>query len=72
MADKVKLQLTPFTALEILSFLKEFQDVHHPLWKGLSECITEYETEVYARTSMEQLEDAEAQRSVNRLLKKSP
>lgn len=71
MADKVLIELSPFDALEILCFLDQL-DLGHPKMAALKRAVENYENEVYLKITLEQLEDAKAERQVARLLDASP
>lgn len=72
---KVKIELTPYQALSILSFLREFineenEEVHE--FKAIHECVTAFENQVYQKVTDEMIEDAIAENEVNILIKKVP
>jgi hypothetical protein len=61
MTKKIKIELSPYNALEILKFCREFINDENkgvPGLKGIHEAIGEYERQVYVNISEEQLEDA--------------
>ena len=68
---KITLELTPFTAIEILGFLEAmiFKDEKT---EALQNSIKEYRTELREKMTTEQLEDAQAEISINILMGKHP
>ena len=73
--EKVKITLTPYTALAILSFCREYvnDEVKGDLkFKAIYDSVAEYESEVYKKLSLDQLEDASVENSVNKLTGKWP
>jgi hypothetical protein len=61
MTKKVKIELSPYNALEILKFRREFinnENKGFPGLKGIHAAIDEYEGHIYVNVSEEQLEDA--------------
>lgn len=71
MIDKVPIELTPFDALSILTFLKEY-DLSHPQLQALNTAVKNYENEVCKNITMDQIDDAKAERAVNILIDKEP
>lgn len=68
---KVTLELTPFTALQILGFTEAMLiDVEKT--EALQKSILEYRTELREKMTTEQLEDAQAEISINILMGKHP
>ena len=68
---KVTLELTPFTALQILGFTEAMLiDVEKT--EALQNSIKEYRTELREKMTTEQLEDAQAEISINILMGKHP
>ena len=69
--QKVTLELTPFTALQILGFTEAMLiDVEKT--EALQNSIKEYRTELREKMTTEQLEDAQAEISINILMGKHP
>jgi hypothetical protein len=71
----VKIELTPYNAISILAFLREYinDDVkHEPQFKAISEAVDEYEKSIYRNMNMCQIVDAAAENQVNQLIGKSP
>jgi hypothetical protein len=70
---KVIIKLTPYDALQILTFLTEMKaDMDHPYFESLKKSIQNYRNELVAKMSMDQIDDAYADRAVNTLLGKEP
>jgi len=69
--DKVPIELTPFDALSILTFLLEFE-YDHPQLQALKTSIDNFRAEIYLKITNDQIDDAFAERSVNKLLGKDP
>jgi hypothetical protein len=68
---KVTLELTPFTALQILGFTEAMLiDVEKT--EALKKSILEYRTELTSKITTEQLEDANAEIKINELMGKHP
>jgi hypothetical protein len=75
MAKKVKLELTPYNALAIIKFCREFINEDNKddyRFKAIHEAVDEYEKEIYKNVSIEQLDDAIAENKVNHLIGKWP
>lgn len=73
--EKIKIELSPYGALTILSFLREFikkDDEVEYHFQSLAECIDEFENEIYSKSSIEQIEDGINEAKVNSLIGKSP
>lgn len=73
--EKVKIELTPYAAMSLLSFLSEFESDMVGLGeqgKALWDAYKEYESEVVKNITNEQLEEGEAENKVNQLIGKSP
>lgn len=69
--QKVTLELTPFTALQILAFTEAMLiDVEKT--EALQKSILEYRTELTNKITTEQLEDANAEIKINELMGKHP
>lgn len=69
---KVPIELTPYDAITILSFLREFDYTTHPHLKSLGEVVQRFEDEVCNVIDDEHLEDCKAETKVNQLLDKTP
>lgn len=75
MDSKIKIELSPFNALEILSFLKEFINEstdNKPEYEAITKAVDEYKNQIIANASLDQIEDAFAEREVNILLNRLP
>jgi len=72
--SKVKIEMTPYNALTILSFLKEFESdlENHPHCKSLKEAINNYEESLCHNMTSSQVDDAKAENAVNQMIGKSP
>ena len=69
--QKVTLELTPFTALQILGFTEAMLiDVEKT--QSLQKSILEYRTELTNKITTEQLEDANAEIKINKVMGKHP
>ena len=75
MAKNVTIELTPYDALAILKFFREFinDDTKGDYrFKAIEDAVNEYEKQIYKNVSSEQLDDAIAENQVNRLIGKWP
>ena len=75
MAKNVTIELTPYDALAILKFCREFinDDTKGDYrFKAIEDAVNEYEKQIYKKVSSEQLDDAIAENQVNRLIGKWP
>jgi NH3-dependent NAD+ synthetase len=75
MANKVKLELTPYNAMAILKFCREFINDETKCdyrYKAIQDAVDEYEQQIYDKVSEEQLDDAIAENEVNHLIGKWP
>jgi hypothetical protein len=75
MANKVKIELTPYNALSILSFLREFvndDNVNEPAFKAIHEAVDEYNVSLIKHITPEQVNDGQQENQVNQLIGKSP
>ena len=75
MVDKVKIELTPYNALSIWSFLQEYindDNSDEPEFKAIHEAIKEYKNSVVANMTEEQFNDGSHENKVNQLIGKSP
>lgn len=73
--SKVKIELTPYNAMALYSFLSEFESDIVSLGekgKALWDAYKEYESEVVKNSTQQQLEDGFAKNQVNQLIGKSP
>ena len=75
MTKNIKIELTPYDALAILKFCREFVNdgtKNDYRFKAIQDAIDEYEKEIYKKLSNEQLDDAIFENEVNRLIGKFP
>lgn len=73
MNEKVFISLTPYQAMEIMTFFEAMkEDIQAPKFAALRECIKAYNDEVTVKISMDQITDAYAERAMNELLDKAP
>lgn len=73
--DKVHIKLSPYTAIAILSFLREWINDDLPdeyQYTAIKEAVAEYQKEVYDNMTNDQFEAARLENSVNKLIGKSP
>lgn len=73
--DKVHIKLSPYTAMAILGFLREWVNDDVPdeyQYAAIKEAVAEYQKEVSVNMTNDQLEDARLENSVNKLIGKSP
>ncbi len=69
----ITIVLSPYDALNILTLLKAYgDDLQHPQMEAILKSVISFETQIEKKMSHEQIDDAEAERSVNRLLDKEP
>lgn len=75
MVGKVKIELTPYNAATIFSFLREFieedADVPYKL-VALKSAIDEYCNEFFENITEEQFEDYKKENEINQIIGKSP
>lgn len=72
---KVKVELTPYNGLEILSFMREFinDDIKHdPALTSIRAAVDEFEASLTKNITNDQITDAQAENQVNQLLGRSP
>lgn len=72
---KVKIELTPYNAMTILAFLKEYEEDIVGLGeqgKALHGAVKEYEAQIYENITDKELDDCDAENQVNQLIGKSP
>ena len=72
---KVKIELRPYDALGILSFLREcFNDDNRndKILSATHETVDAYEKEIYKNCDLDMVEDAEVENTVNRLTGRQP
>ncbi len=69
--NKVNLELTPFTALQILGFVESMYFKFEKT-ESLQKSIKEYKAELTNKITTDQLEDAQAEIAVNILMGKHP
>jgi hypothetical protein len=72
MTPNLNIEMTPYQAVTILGFLREFDYTEHPLLRALGEVVQSFEDELYNKMNNEQLEDAFAEVEVKKLLDKCP
>ncbi len=74
MEETVKLEITPYNALAILSFLREFIDKDCKDYKlqAITEAVKEYEDQVYKKVTPDHLTSCEIENQVNQALGRSP
>lgn len=73
--DKVHIKLSPYTAMAILGFLREWINDDVPdeyQYTAIKEAVAEYQKEVSDNMTNDQLEAAKIENSVNKLIGKSP
>lgn len=71
---KIIIELTPYTALAIHSFLSEFEPEMNAdkKWQSLKDAHEEFKNEFFKKASNEQIDDAIAEARVHELLERSP
>jgi len=72
---KLKIELEPYNALAIVSFLREFvneENANDYRFKAIHDAVAAYESQVYDRLTNEQLDDALRENEVNKLINKWP
>jgi hypothetical protein len=75
MPKSVKIELTPYNGMTILSFLREWinDDVKHdPQFQAIREAVDEFEASLTKNITNDQITDAVAENQVNQLIGKSP
>lgn len=75
MAKKINIELTPYNAVAILSFLREYFNEETEgdyQFKAMQDATAQYEQEIYAKLSPDLLDDAMQENEVNRLIGKWP
>ncbi|RKR84782.1 hypothetical protein BDD43_5035 [Mucilaginibacter gracilis] len=72
MNDKLDIELTPFEAVTMLGFLREFNYTENPLLKALGDVVQSFEDELYKKISKTQLEDAFAEIELKKLINQCP
>lgn len=72
--SKIKIELTPYTAMCIYKFLSEFESDmdREPQLKAFKKSYKEFETEVITKITDEQLTDAIMQTQINQALGDDP
>lgn len=73
--SKVKIELTPYNSMTIMSFLREFvnDDTKDDYQlKAIHQAVNQYEEELHKNITNEQIEDCRAENQVNQLIGKSP
>lgn len=66
--DKIPIELTPYDALNLLAFLREFDYSVAPELTALGKSVDALENEVCRNMRPDQLQDAKAERAVNKLI----
>lgn len=75
MSRKVKIELRPYDALTILSFLREYindENKNDPQFASIHETVNAYEKEIYEKVDVNMVEDAALESEVNRLTNRQP
>lgn len=75
MINKVPIELTPYNALVIVKFLREWvndDNNNDPIFRAIHEAVRQFEDQVFNNMNHEQLEDGKAENQVNQLIGKSP
>ncbi|MBP7400482.1 MAG: hypothetical protein KA954_12900 [Chitinophagales bacterium] len=77
MSDKLKvsIELTPYNALSILAFCREWINEDTKGWekfKAINEAVDAYESEIYLKVNNDHLDDAEAENLLNELFGRCP
>lgn len=73
--NKIHLELTPYTALAILSFCSALVTPEHaniPHLSGILNAVQEYADEVQNKITHAHIDDANSQKLLNQLLNKQP
>lgn len=73
--EKVKLELNPYNAITVLSFMREFvnednQDEYK--FRAIHEAVQEYEEEIARKLTNEHWDEIHATNEINQLIGKSP
>ena len=69
MDEKILIRLTPFAALSLIEFLR-LVDYDMPGMNAIGQAVDQFECQVHLNLSDEDIEDAIAERAVNKLLGK--
>jgi hypothetical protein len=72
---KVQIELRPYTAIAVLSFLREYINQGNrdmPMLQAIHESVEEYEKQVCQSITQDQIEDARLENDVNFLTKRQP
>ena len=75
MASKVNIELRPYDALIIMSFLREYfndSNKNVPEFASMHETVDNYEQEIYSKISLDHLDDAILESDVNMITGRSP
>lgn len=73
--QKVKIELTPYNALAILSFMREYindENKHDPELKAIHESVDEFTKQIYTKMTMSQLNAGIFESKVNDMIGKHP
>lgn len=72
---KVKIELEPYNALQLLAFLREFindDNSDEYKFRAIHESVNEYESEIRKKVTNEQMDEVNAVNQINQLIGKSP
>lgn len=75
MSRKVKIELTPYNAMHILSFCREFINENTPeqyIFKAIKEAVDEMESELAKSLTDEHWQEITAESAINELIGKVP
>ena len=73
--SKITIELTPYDAASILSFMREFFDEGNkdvPHFKAIHKAVDCFSKEITDNITVDQLDDMQAENQVNQLIGKSP
>ena len=72
---KIKIELTPYNALSILAFLRQFVNDGNkvePNFKAIHDAVDQFGAQIVRNITYEQIKDYNAENQVNQLIGKSP
>ena len=75
MSNKIKIQLKPYDAMAILSFLREFlneDNINEPELQAMHEAVLNYENEILNNTTEKHLQEVEIENIKNRAFGRCP
>jgi hypothetical protein len=75
MKDIVKIELSPYNALTLLSFMREFVNESNTddyRLNAIHEAVNQYEKSMTKNITLDQIDDAKVENQVNQLIGKSP